>query len=316
MSHSYRSGSSEWRLPVPGGQLAGLESHGEGPDVLFVHSHGFSAMTWSRVLEHLPDMHCVALDLRGHGQSDAPLLDAHEGWRDVAHVVESLGLDAPVLVGHDTGAFAVLATAADQPGLASAVVAIDGDLHFTPRVQIQADLDWAQTPEVRELIRERFFFGHTMSTEQECEELVATLTRMCVHDWLLEGVDETIEAEVRRSIVAGDDGTWLHVPSVEAAVIGYRIDIDAKYYPQAELYEQIVEPLHLVRYLRSANTQDRAPYLELAGRLANMSIHEIDGGHLAHYSHAAEVADIVRVAAGVTSPTARQTALLPPEGAH
>lgn len=313
MSHPSQASLSEWRLPVPGGLLAGLETTNSGPDVLFVHSHGFSAMTWARVIEHLPDMHCVAVDLRGHGQSAAPVLDAHEYWQDVPRIIDGLGLRTPVVVGHDTGAFAALCTAVAHPGLCRAVVPIDADLSAKPRVQVQADLDWAQTPEVTELIRERFFFGAVMRSEAEREDLVRKLTRLCTGDWLLEGVDEAIEAEVRRSIVKRPDGTWIHVPAVEAAVAGYRIDIDAEYYPEAALYERVVDPLHMVRYLRSANTQPVAPYLELSRRLPRMHVHDIDGGHLAHYSHASDIAAIVRAAARGDVPSITRSACLPPD---
>lgn len=287
-------GLSEWRLPVAGGHLAGVDNASNGPNILFVHSAGFSSMTWARVIEHLPDMRCVAVDLRGHGHSEAPLLDAENAWRDIPYIVQALGLTDPVLVGHDTGAFAVMCAAADRPGLARAVVAIDADLPFTERVQLQADFDWAQTPEVTQLIRERFRFGEVLHTEAEFEELVHALTEQCVDDWLLEGVDSAIEAEVRRSMLPRPDGTWLHGPAVEAAVIGYRIDIDAEYYPTADLYERIGDPLHMVRYLRSPNAQPPVPYLELARRLGTMRVHDIDGGHLAHYSHADELASIIR----------------------
>lgn len=301
---------SEWRLPVSGGHLAGIESPSPGPDVLFVHSHGFSSMTWARVIENLPDLHCVALDVRGHGQSESPLLDAQEGWRDIPRVIRGLGLKRPVLVGHDTGAFAAMCAAAAEPGLVSGVLSIDADMPFKPRVQTQADLDWAQTPEVNDLVKTRFFFGDIITTPEEREQLVQRLTEQCIGDWLLEGVDAAIEREVRRSFVPRPDGTWLHVPSVEAAVIGYRIDIDAEFYPEAALYERVVDPLYMVRYLRSSNAQPLGPYLDLADRLPNMSVYEIDGGHLAHYSHASEVAAIVREAAYRDDPAMHESAML------
>lgn len=296
MSPSFPPVLSEWRVPVAGGHLTGVDNASSGPDILFVHSSGFCSMTWARVIEHLPDMRCVAVDLRGHGRSEAPLLDAENAWRDIPYLVEALGLTNPVLVGHDTGGFAVMCASAARPGLARAVVSVDCDLRFTDRVALQADFDWAQTPEVRQLIGERFRFGEIVRTDDELEELVQALTEQCVNDWLLEGVDSAIEAEVRRSMLPRPDGTWLHGPDVEAAVIGYRIDIDADYYPTADLYERVGDPLHMVRYLRSPNAQPPEPYHELAGRLGTMAVHDIDGGHLAHYSHAGELAHIIRAA--------------------
>lgn len=288
---------SELRIPVADGHLAGVRNGGRGTEVLFVHSHGFSSMTWAPVMEHLPDLDCVAFDIRGHGQTHAPLVDAHEAWRDLPLLIESLGMDRPVIVGHETGAFAAVCAAADRPGLARAIITLDANLPFEHRINLQADFDWAQTQELVEQLRERFMFGRTMSTEQEIEDVVAALTEQCINDWLLEGVDRAIESEVRRSIVAQPDGTWLHVPTVESAVIGYQIDIDAPYYPTAELYELLHDHTHIVRYLRSPNVREITPFITLLRELPHLALHDIDGGHLAHYSHASQVAAIIREAA-------------------
>ena len=39
------------------------------PPILFAHATGFHARVWDQVIAHLPDYHCFALDLRGHGRS-------------------------------------------------------------------------------------------------------------------------------------------------------------------------------------------------------------------------------------------------------
>lgn len=84
-----------------------LDWAGEGPPVVLLHGGGLHAHVWDLVCLGLRGTYrCVAIDQRGHGESEwSPGLDytvdAHVG--DVHAVVESLGLDEPALVGHSMG---------------------------------------------------------------------------------------------------------------------------------------------------------------------------------------------------------------------
>jgi esterase len=84
---------------------------------------GLTAHTWDLVCLALrADFHCLALDQRGHGDSEwSPVLDyspdAHA--RDIRGLIEQLGLEQPVLVGHSLGglnAMVLAATAAEELG--------------------------------------------------------------------------------------------------------------------------------------------------------------------------------------------------------
>lgn len=87
---------STWIRAVDGVILGGLQTTGEGADVLLVHTAGLSAMTWAPVMAHLTDLHCVALDLRGHSLSvEAPVEDAAVNWRDLARVAEAHHMSRP-----------------------------------------------------------------------------------------------------------------------------------------------------------------------------------------------------------------------------
>src|SRR5947209_6384480 len=85
--------------------LAVWDWPGPGVPLLFVHATGYHGRCWDRVIEHFPDHRCIAVDLRGHGQSDKPGLLAH--WRvmgeDIAAVARALGLNGAVAVGHSMG---------------------------------------------------------------------------------------------------------------------------------------------------------------------------------------------------------------------
>ena len=77
------------------------------PPILFLHGGGLTARSWDVVCLGLRgDYHCVALDQRGHGDSEwSPIMDyapeAHE--RDIDGVLDALGFDRAVLVGQSMG---------------------------------------------------------------------------------------------------------------------------------------------------------------------------------------------------------------------
>jgi pimeloyl-ACP methyl ester carboxylesterase len=81
----------------------------DGPTVLFIHGFSQNALAWSKQLdsELARDHRLVAMDLRGHGNSDKPPKEAYTDsklWADdVQAVIEALGLDRPVLSGWSYG---------------------------------------------------------------------------------------------------------------------------------------------------------------------------------------------------------------------
>ena len=90
------------------------------PPMLLVHGLGCCHTHLTPQLEHFSDDHrVVAVDLRGHGQSDAPHQEyTIEGFADdLAWVCARLGLENPVVVGHSLGGEICLALAASYPDL-------------------------------------------------------------------------------------------------------------------------------------------------------------------------------------------------------
>jgi pimeloyl-ACP methyl ester carboxylesterase len=105
------------------------------PAVLFLHGLSSNARYWDRVARQLGGRRrLIALDQRGHGLTGrppkAPALP--EGYatdelvEDAAFVVENLELGHPVVAGHSWGAGVALELVGTKPGLASALVFIDG----------------------------------------------------------------------------------------------------------------------------------------------------------------------------------------------
>jgi esterase len=97
--------------------------------ILFLHGGALTAHTWDLCCLALrDDFHCLALDQRGHGDSDwAPDADYSitAQREDIKGFAEALGLDRFVLVGMSMGAINGLAYAIAYPETLRALVLID-----------------------------------------------------------------------------------------------------------------------------------------------------------------------------------------------
>src|SRR5271166_1292746 len=97
--------------------------------ILLLHGGALTAHTWDLCCLALRDeFHCMALDQRGHGDSDwAPDADYSIAAQreDVKGFAEAIGLDQFVLVGMSMGAINGLAYAVAYPETLSALVLID-----------------------------------------------------------------------------------------------------------------------------------------------------------------------------------------------
>lgn len=120
----------ERRVGVNDLQFRYLDWGAEGKrPILFLHGGALTAHTWDLCCLALRnDFHCMALDQRGHGDSDwAP--DANYSIAaqrdDIKGFAETIGLDKFVLVGMSMGAINGLAYAIAYPETLSALVLID-----------------------------------------------------------------------------------------------------------------------------------------------------------------------------------------------
>ena len=106
----------------------GPRSAGRRP-IVFLHGAALNAHTWDVVCLMLRRQHhCYALDQRGHGESswaeDADYSgDAHRG--DIEALVDHLGLDQFILVGHSMGGFNAFNYAFHHSHRLAALVLVD-----------------------------------------------------------------------------------------------------------------------------------------------------------------------------------------------
>jgi pimeloyl-ACP methyl ester carboxylesterase len=116
-----------------------LDYGGEGkPPLLFVHGGAAHAHWWDFVAPAFIDrFHALALDLRGHGDSEWP-----NQWEyatqhyvaDLEEVIANWGLSAPILVGHSMGGHNALVYATRHAERLRALIAIDTAPNYSPGV--------------------------------------------------------------------------------------------------------------------------------------------------------------------------------------
>lgn len=106
------------RVDTDDGGIVHVVERGAGRPIVLVHGIQLAAEVWSQQLATLGEHHrVVAVDLRGHGQS-VPGSDGFRGGigrlaRDVVQVIEALGIEGALLVGHSLGGMAAMRLVVD-----------------------------------------------------------------------------------------------------------------------------------------------------------------------------------------------------------
>ncbi|MGH7265665.1 MAG: alpha/beta fold hydrolase [Candidatus Rokuibacteriota bacterium] len=125
------------RIAVEGVALAVREWQGRGPPLVCVHGLTANHTCWAALADVLaPEFRVVAYDLRGRGDSDKPpagySLEQHS--RDLAALLDHIGLRRAIVVGHSLGAHIALRFAVTRPARVRRLVLIDGG--FDVRAEI------------------------------------------------------------------------------------------------------------------------------------------------------------------------------------
>jgi pimeloyl-ACP methyl ester carboxylesterase len=131
-----------------------LDWGGNGHPILFLHGGGINAHTWDVVSLMLRERyHCIALDQRGHGDSEwSPAIDYGVATQvgDVEGFIEKLGLENPVLVGQSMGGLNSIAYAIRHSAKMKGLVVVD----VGPEINsagTQRIREFSSTPELESL---------------------------------------------------------------------------------------------------------------------------------------------------------------------
>jgi pimeloyl-ACP methyl ester carboxylesterase len=155
------------------------------PPIVFLHGGGLNAHTWDLVCLALRrERHCVALDQRGHGESEwSPQMDyateSHVG--DLDAFVDALGLTRFVLVGMSLGGVNALAWAGRHSDRLDGLVVVDvGPEIRTEGVKKIAAFTSEATPlaSVEEYVERAVAFNPRRNRELLRRSLLHNLRRM------------------------------------------------------------------------------------------------------------------------------------------
>lgn len=120
-------------------------SLGEGSAITMLHGYTGSIRDWISQIPILAERYrIVAMDHRGHGNSDAPsssksyFMDIFTG--DVYNLLKNLKIDETCLIGHSMGGFMALDFVLDNPEMVDALVLVD-----------TSSGDWERDPEYEKI---------------------------------------------------------------------------------------------------------------------------------------------------------------------
>lgn len=169
---------------INGVDLRYVDTGAGEPPIVFVHGWTCNRTNWRyQIAEFSKDHRVIALDQRGHGESEKPDQDyTIEGFADdLMAFIEALGLERPVIVGHSMGGVIALNLVRRYPEIAAAIVMIDSPVApLPPQLQPLAQQVFAglETPAYQSVatgfIRMNMF--NLQSPAELVEEVVAGMS--------------------------------------------------------------------------------------------------------------------------------------------
>ena len=158
------AGGLDLDVPGQGVRLRATRWPGEGVPVLLLHGLASSRRFWDLVVPGLAGLPVLALDQRGHGDSERPEgpYDGATVAADALTALDALGLSRVVVVGHSWGGLTALRLAATAPERVLSVVSVDGPLAVRALAPDRAAARELLTPprtalppeQLRELVRQ------------------------------------------------------------------------------------------------------------------------------------------------------------------
>jgi pimeloyl-ACP methyl ester carboxylesterase len=266
---------------VDGVRLHVADYGGAGPPLLAVHGTGFCARLFDVLAPYLtPHVHLLALDRRGHGDSDKPetgyqLVDFAE---EIAGVVTALGLPGVAALGHSAGGTALAMAEGRHRGCVSRIAMVD-PIMFAARAAA------AGVRAVAASLAER-----TAKRRGEWPSAAAMRGSLAARPPFDTWSAAALDAYVRHAAAPGPGGTVALKcpPALEAKMYGHDADLDVF----AEL-APVTVPVLVVRGERT----DRFPR-----ESAERGVAAMRGGRLvelAGLSHFAPMEDPAAVAGAV-----------------
>ncbi|NKB99840.1 MAG: alpha/beta fold hydrolase [Pseudomonadales bacterium] len=153
-----------WRIAnagQTGGQIeiGGWDFGGSGELAVLQHANGMCAALWALVATQLTDRyHVIAIDARGHGDSEHLTVPDDYGWdvfvQDIISVTELILVETQheriaLGLGSSFGGILLAGAEAKSPGLMDRLVMLDPPIHPTEELAAQMGIEWQTTPSMR-----------------------------------------------------------------------------------------------------------------------------------------------------------------------
>jgi pimeloyl-ACP methyl ester carboxylesterase len=262
-------------VDVGGGRrISSLVWGEQPPELVFLHGGAQNAHTWDTVALAL-DRPLLAIDLPGHGHSDAGRvgsLDLSSNANDVAATIGALAPDAQGVIGMSLGGLTALALADQTSELVRAVVLVD----VTPGVTAEkskAITSFVNGPEsfasFDEILARTVQFNPTRS--------VASLRRGILHNALQR-----------------DDGSWVWRYARFRTSEGTLGEPDTTRFAVLwDAVSRLTVPLMLVRGMRPQSVLDDEDEAELLRRCPHARVEHVDAGHSVQGDAPLELAGLI-----------------------
>ena len=275
-------------VPVAEGARLRVRQWTGNNDTAFLLVHGLSsnALLWDEVAGHLvaAGHPAYAVDLRSHGESDAPEdgYDTETAAADLATVADALDLQRLIVAGQSWGGNVVVQLAADRPDLIAGLALVDGGW-------IDLPAQFASWEQCESTLRPPDLGGATASG-------MRTMLRRIHPDWSATAIDATV-ANLR---VRPDGGLERRL-SIDHHMQIVRSMWDS---PPGPLFARVKAPVLLLPAVPADPAQAqrrRAGVAAAADALPRATIREYVGGdHDLHAQHPARLAgDLLTLAKGV-----------------
>ena len=192
-----------------------LDWGGNGHPLVFLHGGGLNAHTWDVVALMLHKrLRCIALDQRGHGDSEwSPTRDYGVETQvvDIERFIELLRLENPVLVGQSMGGLNAIAYAIRHSERIKGLVVVDVGPEINP-AGAERIREFSSTPELdspEEFLERAVKFNPLRDPEVLRRSLFYNLRQLPSGKWTLKHdqrrtVEDTARASARREYLAGE----------------------------------------------------------------------------------------------------------------
>ena len=226
---------------VPGPASTGLrlayDVEGAGPPIVLIHGFASSRITnwratgWYTALTKA-GRQVIAMDVRGHGESDKPhdaaTYDEGELERDVVRLLDHLGLSRADVMGYSMGGFIALRLLAKQPQrLNKAIIAGVGENYYrrtsANSEAIAAGLRALSSREVKDPVARQFrLFAEHGKNDLEALALCMLRPRVTIEVFPDAGVPVLIVVGSTDSIAGDANVLAERVPNSQVAIVPNR----------------------------------------------------------------------------------------------